>query len=170
MRKFPVIAFAAFSLFSTSSFAAARLSGSPVQVQADVTVGTTSTLNANWLPVTNLPAGLSQSGTRVGSLTVTGLGSSDAGWVVYADGSTGEHTNAITKYKFTHESGRNSFYALISDKTYPGVSYGSGAGIGTGPATFISSNITAVDFVTNTQNNLTAGVYSATLSVSAYNN
>ncbi|WP_181024119.1 CD15/CS22/SEF14 family fimbrial major subunit [Escherichia coli] len=170
MRKLSVIAITAVSSLFLNCASAATLSGSSVDVDASVDVASPSSLSATWTKGPLLQAGSHPGGTRIGSMSVSNLGN-NYGWVIYSDGTYSQMSGggAYTSYKFINSDG-SALYARVHSGAYPGVSYGAGTGIGTGPATFIPANHTSVDFeLINTQN-LNAGTYSAMLSVSAYNN
>lgn len=170
MRKLPIAILAA-AAFSVNSYAAiATLTGSSVNVDASVDVTAPTAITASWTPVTGLQAGIHTHGTKIGSLSVANLGSAD-GWAVFTNAGSGgsETENGRTNYIFRNSDGSFVKTQVIVER-YDGSAYGPGTGIGAGPATFFPSKHSSVDFLLNGEQQMNAGTYSATLSVSAYNN
>lgn len=168
MRKLPMIVFAAAAAFSMNTFAVSLDTSSAVDVDATVDVVAPSVLSASWTKVPALQAGTLPEATKIGSMEVSGLGD-NTGWVIYTDGSNSQLTYGYTTYIFKNADG-SSLRARVHDVKYPGVQYGAGTGVGTGPIAFIPAQYNSVDFVLTQAQTIGAGTYSATLSVAAYNN
>ncbi|MED8075256.1 CD15/CS22/SEF14 family fimbrial major subunit [Escherichia coli] len=168
MRKLPIIAFAAAAAFSMNAFAVTVDTANAVDVEASVDVAAPSLVSATWIKGPTLSVGAQPRGTKIGSMNVTNVGSSD-GWVIYSNGSAASLSAGSTKYTFTNADG-STITARINDDEYPGIIYGAGTDAGTGPNTLIPAQYNTVDFKLNTAQNVNAGTYSATLSVATYNN
>ncbi|ENC3424729.1 CD15/CS22/SEF14 family fimbrial major subunit [Escherichia coli] len=170
MRKFTTITLAALAAFSMTTASAVTLSGTPVNVDASVDVVAPEVLSATWTPVPALQAGVVPQDTKIGTISVTNLGSNH-GWAIYAASGSNdaEVNNGATEYTFRNDDG-SVLKGRVNPANYAGVSYGQGAIIGTGPVTFLPAAHTSVDLVTPTQQQVKAGTYTATLSISAYNN
>ncbi|HBC0974495.1 TPA: CD15/CS22/SEF14 family fimbrial major subunit [Escherichia coli] len=165
MRKFSILA-AIVTVFSATTANASTLAGNSASVEASVDVISPTVLSASWQKVPALQPGHNYSQTKVGSLTVSGVGN-NFGFVAYGNGNT-EWDNGYTKFKFAHDDG--SFINVrLFESDYPGVVHGAGTSIGTGPATFIPAKYSTVDFKLDGSQELKAGTYSTTISVSAYN-
>ncbi len=166
MRKFSIIAAIVTVFSATTSNAATTLEGNPASVEASVDVISPTFLSASWQKVPALQPGNHNSQTKVGSLTVSGLGN-NYGFVTYGNSNT-VWDNGYTKFKFAHADG--SFINVrLFESDYPGLTHGPGTSIGTGPATFIPAQYPTVDFKLDGSQELRAGTYSTTISVSAYN-
>ena len=168
MRKLPIIAFAAAAAFSMNAFAVTVDTANAVNVDASVDVAAPSLVSATWTKVPTLNVGKQPQKTKIGTMNVTNLGSSD-GWVIYSNGGGSSLSSGSTKYTFTNTDG-STITARIYDDEYSGITYGAGTNVGTGPITFIPAKYNSVDFKLNAAQNVNAGTYSATLSVATYNN
>ncbi len=167
MRKLPIAILAA-AVFSANAFAA-TLTGPSVDVDASVDVAAPTTITASWTPVTGLVAGVQPDRTAIGNLSVANVGSA-TGWVVFTNGGTDSvFEGSAAHYIFRNTDG--SFVkAHVSISDYPDVKHGQGTGIGKGPSTFIPAQYSNVNFILTGAQQMNAGNYRTTLSVSAYNN
>ncbi|ENC0564835.1 CD15/CS22/SEF14 family fimbrial major subunit [Escherichia coli] len=168
MRKLPIAILAA-AVFSVNTYAA-TLTGSSVDVDASVDVAAPTTLSASWTPVTGLVAGTHPDNMAIGNLSVANLGSA-YGWVVFTNAGSGDSVfeGNTAHYIFRNDDG-STIKSYVSILDYPGVKHGEGTGIGKGPSTFIPSQYSNVNFKLAGEQQMNAGTYRATLSVSAYNN
>lgn len=162
IKKIPYLSIIAASaiLYSATS-SAVTVNRDYVTIPANVTVTSSSSLSGSWIPV-NLSAGKVTNGTKVGTLSVTGLSESQAGFVVNGTGS--KTVNGQALYPFTKDDGSVAFNAKIDAAAYPGTKY-SDNGI-----TYVQKPNTAVDFVTVGGNNLPAGNYQTTLTIASFVN
>ncbi|EEQ8256205.1 hypothetical protein ACSFFL_004941 [Escherichia coli] len=167
MRKLP-IAFLTAAIFSVNAYAA-TLTGSSVDVDASVNVTDPTAIAASWTPAVGLQAGTHPEHTQIGSLNVSNLGSA-YGWVIYQNAGSNDAVfeGNAAHYIFRNQDG-SSIKAHVSISDYPGIAHGEGTGIGKGPSTFIPAQYSDVNFVLSGAQQMNAGTYRTTLSVSAYN-
>ncbi|ELT6908073.1 CD15/CS22/SEF14 family fimbrial major subunit [Salmonella enterica] len=167
MRKLPIAILAA-AAFSANAFAV-TLTGPSVDVDASVNVTAPTSITASWTPVTGLVAGVQSDRTAIGNLSVANLGSND-GWAVFTNaGGDSVFEGNASHYIFRNTDG-TSVKAHVSISDYAGVTHGQGTGIGKGPSTFIPAQHSNVNFLLTGDQQMNAGTYRATLSVSAFNN
>ncbi|BBS80021.1 TPA: hypothetical protein GF637_22075 [Escherichia coli] len=167
MRKLPIAILAA-AAFSANAFAA-TLTGSSVDVAASVDVTAPTTITASWTPATGLEAGVKPDHTKIGNLSVANIGSAD-GWAVFTNAGSNDSVfeGNAAHYIFRNADG-SSVKAHVSISDYTGVTHGEGTGIGKGPSTFIPAQFSDVNFVLSGEQQMNAGTYRTTLSVSAFN-
>lgn len=91
------------SLFVASSASYAAQNNDAINVPAEFTAGASSTLSATWAPASSVPTGrINNNTTKVGTLSVNGVGS-HSGFVVTSTG--GSTINGLAYVKFTAEDG-----------------------------------------------------------------
>ncbi|MGC9920448.1 hypothetical protein P4I38_23440 [Escherichia coli] len=168
MRKLPIAILAA-AVFSANAFAT-TLTGPSVDVDASVNVTAPTTITASWTPVTGLVAGVQPDRTAIGNLSVANVGSAD-GWAVFTNAGSADSVfeGNAAHYIFRNDDG-SSVKAHVSISDYDGVKHGPGTGIGKGPSTFIPAQHSNVNFILTGDQQMNAGTYRTTLSVSAFNN
>lgn len=161
MRKFSFAILAA-SLLSINAHAL-TVDGNPVQLQAQTTVTAKASLSASWAGE-QLTAGNYPANHKLGSISVSGLTASNAGWGIYsAEQIVG---NGMVRFVFANDSQPNKKVDVRVAKS-GNVAYG---GVDGTDMAIITGGVNAVDLVLYNGAELTPGNYTNTLSLVALNN